>query len=172
MFLPTAVPGCRLQGMDLMTLENIRKLKYRYLRCVDMKRWDELGETLTSDATADYGTRAAGGPLRLEGRDKIVSYLRENAGPDIITAHLAGHPEIDVDGEQATGIWRFQDTVIATEHNVVITGAAYYHDQYRREPDGDWRIAATSFERIYETLTSMDDLPSMRLLANQWADTA
>lgn len=155
--------------MDPMTLEYIRTLKYRYLRCVDTKCWEELAGTLTEDATADYGTRAAGKPLRMAGRDEIVSYLRENSGTDIITAHLAGHPEIDVDGDHATGIWRFQDTVIATGHRVVITGAGIYHDQYRRDADGQWRIASTSFERIYETLTSMDDVPSFRLLVNRWA---
>jgi hypothetical protein len=28
--------------MDLVELERIRRLKYRYLRCVDLKLWDEI----------------------------------------------------------------------------------------------------------------------------------
>ena len=37
--------------MDLAVLEDIRQLKYRYLRCVDQKRWDELADVFTEDAT-------------------------------------------------------------------------------------------------------------------------
>jgi len=59
--------------MDFVALEEIRQLKYRYLRSVDEKRWDELADTLTPDATADYGTPTYGKPLSLVGRDR---YLR------------------------------------------------------------------------------------------------
>ena len=44
--------------MDLATLEEIRQVKYRYLRCVDQKLWDEIADVFTPDATADYGTPA------------------------------------------------------------------------------------------------------------------
>jgi hypothetical protein len=30
--------------MDLAALEEIRRVKYRYLRCVDLKLWDEIAE--------------------------------------------------------------------------------------------------------------------------------
>ena len=39
--------------MDLATIEEIRQVKYRYLRCVDLKLWDELAEVFTPDATVD-----------------------------------------------------------------------------------------------------------------------
>lgn len=155
--------------MDLMTLEEIRRAKYAYLRCVDLKQWDELAEVLTEDAVADYGTHAGGGPLRLEGRDAIVGYLRDNVGEDIITEHVASHPEIDVDGDHARGTWFFADTVIAMTHRVVIRGSAYYHDEYRRCSDGQWRIARTGYERTFETMMSLDDMPSLKFLSNRWA---
>ena len=40
--------------MDLETIEAIRALKYRYLRTLDLKRWDEFGACFTEDATASY----------------------------------------------------------------------------------------------------------------------
>jgi len=43
--------------MDLVALEEIRQVKHRYLRCVDLKLWDDLADTFTQDATADYGTK-------------------------------------------------------------------------------------------------------------------
>jgi hypothetical protein len=61
--------------------------------------------------------------------------------------------------------------VIVPELKVLIRGAGYYHDDYRRDTDGTWRIAATSYERIYEAMTSLDDTPSFTLLANRWDPT-
>ncbi len=155
--------------MDLVELEKIRRLKYRYLRCVDLKRWDEISDVFTPDATADYGTPSAGRPLQLASRDEIVTFLRDSLGNGIITLHSAGQPEIDIDGDTATGTWRFEDTVIATEFKVVITGAAFYEDRYRRCDDGAWRISRTGYERIYEATMSLEDLPSWKLTASRWS---
>jgi hypothetical protein len=155
--------------MDLVALEEIRQVKYCYLRCVDLKLWDELTDTFTADATADYGTPALGDPIRLAGRDAIVAFLRKRLGPEIITTHFATQPEITVDGDNATGTWGFQDTVIATEFRVVITGAAFYEDRYARGDDGKWRIAHTGYVRTYEATMSLDDLPSFRITSNRWA---
>lgn len=162
----------KLEGMDLAALEAIKRLKYRYLRCVDTKNWDELADVLAVDATADYGTPTYGRPLSLTGRDGILDFLRKKLGPEIITAHAAGQPEIDIDGTTATGTWAFQDTVIATEHRVVIAGAAFYEDRYTLGDDGRWRIQHTGYQRTYEAMLSLDDLPSFRLTANMWAAAA
>jgi hypothetical protein len=155
--------------MDLEAIEEIRLVKYRYLRCVDLKLWDDLADTFTEHATADYGTPALGQPLRLAGRDEIVGFLRDKLGPDIITVHFASQPEIAVDGATATGTWAFEDTVIATEYRVVITGAAFYEDRYERGADGRWRIAHTGYVRTYEATMSLDDLPSFKITSNRWA---
>jgi len=155
--------------MDLVALEEIRRVKYRYLRCVDLKRWEEMAEVFTPDATADYGSPATGQPLKFSSRDEIIAFLRDKLGPDIITLHAAGQPEIDIDGSTATGTWRFEDTVIATEYRMLIKGAAFYEDRYARGEDGRWRIAHTGYVRIYETMQSLDDLPSLKFTANLWA---
>lgn len=155
--------------MDLVTLEEIRQLKYRYLRAVDTKDWDLLADNLTEDAVALYGTHALGEILTLEGRDRIIAFMRERLGPEIITVHAAGQPEIEVTGDTATGTWSFQDTVIATEYQVVIQGAAFYEDTYRREADGRWRISHTGYQRTYEVMFSVKEVPSFRLTANRWA---
>jgi SnoaL-like domain len=151
--------------MDLQTLEEIRQVKYRYLRCIDLKLWDEIGDTFTADATVDYGTQAYSKPLKLSGREAIVEFFRTSIGPDILTAHAAGQPEITVDGDTATGIWSFQDTVISTEYRVLIQGAAFYRDRYERGADGRWRIAHSGYVRTYEAMMSLDDVPSFKLIA-------
>jgi SnoaL-like domain len=158
--------------MDLVALEEIRQVKYRYLRCVDLKLWDEMADVFTADASAEYGTHAVRQELSLYGRDAIVGYLRENLGPDIITIHRCGQPEIEVDGNSATGTWSFEDTVIAMKFRVLIKGAAFYEDTYQRGDDGKWRISHIGYTRIYETMQSLDDTPSLRFLANKWDEPA
>lgn len=92
-------------------------------------------------------------------------------GQGIITVHFCGQPEIDIDGDEATGTWCFEDTVIAPEHRVMIKGSAYYEDRYRRE-DGKWRISHVGYVRTYELMLSFDDLPSFQLIANRWTEPA
>jgi hypothetical protein len=158
--------------MDLAALEEIRRVKYRYLRCVDLKLWDDIAEVFTPGATADYGTPALGEPVRLTGRYEIVAFLRDRLGPGIITVHFASQPEIDIEGDTASGTWSFEDTVIATEYGVVIKGAAFYEDRYARGEDGRWRIAHTGYVRTYEMMLSLADLPSLKITANRWAAQA
>lgn len=148
---------------DLIALEELRRLKYRYLRALDLKLWDEFADTLAPDATARYGDR-----LSFTGRDEIVDYLSQTVGPDIITVHHCHHPELEVDGDRATGRWALDDTVIITRHQAVLRGAAFYQDEYVRQ-DGDWRIQHTGYVRTYESMVSLQDLPSYHLTANRWA---
>jgi hypothetical protein len=97
--------------------------------------------------------------------------MREKLGSGITTVHMAGQPEIDIDGDGATGIWCFEDTVISAEHHVMIHGAAFYEDTYTRE-GGIWRISHTGYTRTYEAMFSFSDIPSFRLTANRWAPAA
>ncbi|MDR7086263.1 hypothetical protein J2X11_001102 [Aeromicrobium panaciterrae] len=154
--------------MDLESLEEIRRLKYRYFRTLDLKLWDEFGDTFTDDVVGRYGTKVYGDLDALVGRDAIVGFMSEKLGNDIITAHFAHHPEIDIDGDTAEASWGFEDTVMATDFKVLIRGAGYYSDRYRRV-DGKWLIAETSYQRIYESMESLEDTPSHQLLANRWA---
>ncbi|MBE1532994.1 nuclear transport factor 2 family protein [Actinomadura algeriensis] len=148
--------------MDLVALEEIRRLKHRYLRCVDLKLWDEFAEVFTDDAVAEYDTPVIGRTLRLDGRDAIVAYMRKNLGPGSITTHTAGQSEIDVDGDRATGVWSLDDSVIIPEARLLIRGAAHYTDSYVRGSDGRWRVERTGHRRTYEYTVSLDDVPSLK----------
>ena len=57
---------------DLVELEAIKRLKYAYARCLDLKLWDEIAGVFTEDAVAAY----SGGGYTFEGRDAIVDFLR------------------------------------------------------------------------------------------------
>jgi len=154
--------------MDLVSIEEIRQLKYRYFRTLDLKLWDEFGDCLAEDVVARYGTQAMDKPLHYDNRADVVEFMSGNLGPGIVTIHIASHPEISVDGDTATGSWGFEDTVIVPDFKVIIRGGGYYVDEYRKDADGKWRIAATKYERIYEAMTSLEDTPSFKLIANRW----
>lgn len=154
--------------MDLVAIEEIKRLKHRYFRTLDLKQWDDFADCLAGDVSARYGTQAMGEPLHYDNRADVVAFMTENLGGGIITIHIANHPEIDVDGDTATGSWAFEDTVVVPDFKVQIRGGGYYRDTYRRDPDGQWRIASTQYERIYEAMTSLEDTPSFQLIANRW----
>ena len=101
-------------------LEEIRQLKYRYLRSLDLKQWDEFASVFVAEATGSY----AG--LDFASRDERVGYMGENLPSDRITFHQAHHPEITVDGDQATGRWYLHDKVFVPDFDVAIEGAAFY----------------------------------------------
>lgn len=156
------------QGSDLQMIEEIRALKYRYLRAVDLKLWEELAETLCVDVVADYGSPSGGAPLSFEGRDGLVAHLSTALAGRIATQHTVTQPEIVVSGDEATGTWSMQDTVIAAEFGVLIRGGAFYHDTYRRE-DGVWRIASTAYQRLYETMETFQGDERFTLTAFMWS---
>lgn len=144
-------------NMDLVALDELKRLKYRYLRTLDLKLWDDFAGTLAAEATADYGAR-----LKFTGRAEIVQFMRNSVNDSIITEHHVGHPEIEIDGDTATGTWYLQDVVIATTERMMLRGAAFYHDQYARSADGSWQITYTGYQRTYEYWVSFDDVPSLK----------
>ncbi|HWV25953.1 MAG TPA: nuclear transport factor 2 family protein [Aeromicrobium sp.] len=155
--------------MDLEAIEQIKQVKYRYFKALDLKQWEEFGDCLAEDVLAAYGTHAMGEPLRFTGRDAVVSYLSQHLPETVTTLHVAAHPVIDVDGDRASASWCFQDTVIVTDAGLTIQGGGYYADEYRREASGRWQITTTRYERVFEVMTSHADTPSLRMLANRWA---
>ena len=137
-------------------LEQIRQLKYRYLRTLDTKQWEEFADCFVPDATADY----AG--LAFPDRDALVEFMRANLGPDMVTMHHCHHPEIEVDGDTATGRWYLHDQVISAELRVRLEGAAFYEDRYVRTPVG-WRVSHTGYQRTFEATYQLDDMPGFTL---------
>jgi hypothetical protein len=154
--------------MDLASVEAIKCLKHRYFRTLDLKEWETFGDCLAVDVRARYGTQAMGEPLHYDSREAVVEFMSQNLGPGVITMHVASHPEIEADGDTARGTWAFEDTVIVPDFKVSIRGAGYYRDTYRRDDDGAWRITSTEYDRVYEAMTSLDDTPSFKLIANRW----
>lgn len=151
---------------DLVELEQIKRVKYHYLRCLDQKLWDELDDVLTDDCLAEY----SGGKYRYEGRAAIVEFLRNAMGAETFhSSHRCHHPEIDLTGpDTAVAVWAMDDVVVMTDWDLTVRGAAFYTDEYRKV-DGAWRISRTGYKRTYEELLARGSVPGLRLTASWWA---
>ena len=135
--------------MDLEAIERIKHVKYRYCRGIDTCDLALLESIFTEDAEIDY----IGGSYRFQakGRDTILQAIEQSFHKDFVAAHSVTHPIIEVKGDgTATGEWRLTDYAInLREDNLTTVGAAEYRDLYRLE-DGHWRIARSTYTRIFE----------------------
>jgi ketosteroid isomerase-like protein len=130
---------------DVHALTN---LKSAYCRFLDTKDFAAMCALMTDDVTVTYG----GGAITLTGREAVEAYMVEALGdPQILTSHLVSCPELEVDGDTATGRWGLVDTVIIEKANLVIRGASTYDDTYVRTPAG-WRIQHTGYKRLFEEM--------------------
>ena len=145
---------------ELLDLEAIKQLKYKYFRCLDSKLWDEIAETLTDDATAAYDN----GKYAYEGKAAIVEFLSSSLGdPDIISLHMGHHPEIELTGEStAEATWYFEDRLIFAKANYRLRGAGFYRDQYVKV-DGGWKIRHTGYVRTFEEVQNAAEGPNWSL---------
>lgn len=151
---------------ELIEIHEICRLKYRYLRAVDQKLWDDLADCMTDDATASYG----GGAYVFESRAAILEFLRRTmASESVLSSHRCSHPEIDLLSDtEATGTWALQDVVINKAHQVTIAGAAFYTDRYIKH-DGRWFIASTGYTRTYEEVFPRASVEGLTITADWWA---
>jgi hypothetical protein len=150
---------------DLVEIEAIKRLKYKYMRCLDQKRWEELVTCFTEDATVAY----SGGHYSIQGRDAIIEWLRGAMGSEsFLSSHRVHHPEIDLTGPTtAKGTWALEDTVVLADADFGLRGAAFYTDEYVKEA-GEWKIASTGYKRTFEETYRRGDVPSLRLTASWW----
>ncbi len=150
---------------DLVDMELIKRTKYAYLRCLDQKDWAGLAEVLCEDATASY----SGGKYTYTGRDEIVGFISRNMGREAFhSSHRVHHPEIELDGDVATATWALEDTVLDTDWNFLLAGAAFYEDVYRRD-DGRWRIQHTGYRRSFEYMVPTTSMEGFSVTASWWA---
>jgi uncharacterized protein (TIGR02246 family) len=145
------------RGKPIMTstlddLEAIRRLKARYLRCLDTKDWDGFRSVFTDDVVID--TSESGGGV-VTGVDEFLDFLAV-ALADAVTVHQGHMPEIELTAaDEATGIWALHDIVIWAD-GTRLDGFGHYHERYRKGPDG-WRIASSKLTRVHSDLTVQVD---------------
>lgn len=129
----------------LEAIEEIRRLKARYFRCVDLRQWDEFAALFTEDFVPEY-PESTSAPASKE--QFLASVARHFVSG--ISVHHGHEPEIDVlDEENATGLWPMYDLVESPADSGYRnhTGWGHYAETYRRV-DGRWLIARIKLTRL------------------------
>ncbi|MGX4688134.1 nuclear transport factor 2 family protein [Streptomyces sp. JNUCC 63] len=140
-----ALDGLRREVQRLKDVEEIKKLKARYFRYVDLHWWPELRGLFTDDALFEIGESTSGPGTA----DEFVASIGRHLG-EAMSVHHGHMPEIEiVDAETAHGIWAMFDVVEPSPSSgyPVLTGFGHYTEDYRKV-DGQWRIARLRLTRL------------------------
>ena len=136
----------------LIAIEDIRRLKARYFRCMDTKDWDGFRDVFAADAEMDMRAEAGEAGL-VRGAPEIAAFVR-GAVDTVVTVHHGHMPEIDVTSPTtATGVWAMEDVLFWPKGRRPdgvegrVHGYGHYHETYARESVG-WRIKSLRLTRL------------------------
>ena len=147
-------------ALDLEAIELIKQLKARYFRFLDTRNIAGLHSVFTEDASARF--KGPDYDFDLTGWPALEAFYRKSFSADAFGMHNGHHPEIEVMGDRATGIWYLQDIFVQLKHDITVMGSALYEDEYRRE-GGVWRIATTGYVRLWEEHHARGDHVKLRV---------
>ena len=135
----------RIKGLE--EAEAIKRLKYRYFRCLDSLSWDEVIDCFAEDAIVDYG------PIQLRGKEALKEHLSGMIG-SFRGVHQGHHPEIDLTGEgTARGIWELYVYACWDDRETAMRLGGFYHDEYVKER-GEWKIRTTRMVQLFREMRS------------------
>ena len=143
--------------------EQIRQIKYKNMRHLDLKEWDEMAETFTEDATTAW----LDGQISCSGRAEIMDFLKGtpfNVGDSVITVHQCAAMEIEfLTPDHARTVSRLYNPMWFRDGDQLHLLLAFYHDEYKRV-NGEWKISHSGHEYIYDDTFTRTDLSSHQVL--------
>jgi len=160
---------------EILAIEEIKRLKARYFRCIDTKDWHGYLAVFTPDARIDSSWASI--PIDYTGKPRIIDgILPPQPSPEwdwhdpvklveevskilenVTTVHHGHMPEITLTSPTtATGIWAMEDKLLypkapssSGQHSTPreMHGYGHYTETYERQPDG-WRIKFLRLTRV------------------------
>ncbi|HKQ94831.1 MAG TPA: nuclear transport factor 2 family protein [Aestuariivirgaceae bacterium] len=147
----------QLSELDkLVATENIKKLKARRDRSVDLKDWDMYRELHAPDhiSTNDgYEERWT--------REDMMSHLMNDIG-HVQIIHLSHTPDITIESaDRASGIWYLEDQHfwMQDDEEHWLHGFGLYHEKYELR-DGEWKFTFRRIQRIMITASRGAEHPA------------
>lgn len=140
--------------MDLVAIEMIKQLKARYFRFLDTRDLTGLQSVFTASASVDFN-----GPsyaIRMQGWAELQTFFEQAFSATKYGMHNGHHPEIEVEGEQATGRWYLHDLFINEDDKTVLQGSALYTDRYVKQ-HGEWLIQHSGYQRLLEVVAPLPE---------------
>ncbi len=135
--------NARLERLE--AIEEIKKLKALYcLHCDRGYEPDALAALFTEDAVWDGGVEGG----RYVGRKAIRDFFSRASGRYPFAAHLVTNPIIEVNGNEAMGLWRMimPCTLKDADGEHTTIQVSEYDDAYRRA-NGRWLIHRLAVKR-------------------------
>jgi hypothetical protein len=137
----------------LVAIEDVKRLKARYFRCLDTKDWAGFAALFTPDAVMDVSADVGdgGGPDSgvIRGNEVIAGFVRDMVG-DVLTVHHGHTPEIEITSPTiARGVWAMEDELRWPDGAPLrsMHGYGHYHETYKKV-GGAWLITATKLTRL------------------------
>jgi hypothetical protein len=160
----TSAPSLEQRVRRLEDIEELKRLKYRYWRCLDLKLWDEIGECFAPDARVAYGE----GQYTFTGVDAILAFLREALGRErgSVTLHHGHHPEITFTGDDtARATWALDNYMFNLKQDRGVRIGAYYEDDCARI-GGVWKFTSIGYRYLFHEEWRRSELSSLALKAS------
>lgn len=143
----------------LAAIEDIRQIKAKYWRGVDMQDDALVRSILAEDCVLDYMgccTDPVTGTDHMPAMNMVMkgreSWNTANLdGPKTVTVHQGHQAEIDITSDDdAKAIWYFTDRFFLPPGGPFtrLLGFGRYHDTYVRADDG-WKLKTTRIERYW-----------------------
>jgi len=147
------------QVQALRDIEEIKRLKHAYFRCIDTANMTELAQLVHPEVTTCY----VGGSYRIELKNQaeFLEMIANSFNAECVGRHNGHHPEIEILSEtEATGTWYLHDVFLNFRVMVKTEGTALYRDRYVKV-DGRWVIKHQGYERIYEIVERIEKVPNL-----------
>lgn len=146
----------------LLAIEDIKRLKARYFRCVDTKDWAGLRSTFADDLVFDITSDMPEAGI-IGGAEAAVAVPRQALGPDVVSVHHGHCAEIDILGtDSARAIWAMEDWLRWNGPDLAgqeLHGFGHYHETYAKGPQG-WQIASLRLSRLRVDFTPPRVVPT------------
>lgn len=130
---------------DPTAVLTVSKIMNSYAYSIDMKDVDGVLDVLADDVSLDYGDFGVH-EGKEEVREYFTSFFSGEAGI-LDTLHLMLNPQVEVDGDTATGTWNLLGLNEVEEIGAAWL-AGYYNVEFSKEGD-EWFISNLVYDAVY-----------------------
>ncbi len=143
----------------LEDIEAIKKLKHKYLRCLDGKLWDEMEDCFVDDVKTSYFNDE----IKTDGKEATMQFFRMGLIDDIVAIHHAHQPEIEITSEiTARGTWGLYNFLVDKKGDWAQRVGGIYHEEYVKV-DGKWKMKSVICRQIFHEHWERKDIPSAQI---------
>lgn len=148
----------------LEAVEEIKRVKYRYLRACDRKQPEVFRACFADQAVLDYGEKL-GSFTGVEGIARLfeaIALKKVDGHYVVFDMHHAVHPDIRLtSADTADGDWSLRFRQVNLERGTETIGAIEYSDTYVRV-DGAWLIGRSEVRELWTKSSPLPEGSTVR----------